>query len=245
MRLRTGVCFALPLTGLCAAAGFVACSSGNGAVADAGAHFSPDSGTQDSTTGAETGTPDGGSGDAGAEGAATCQVYDASSLVEASVQAGFIQVWQVYKCYHCHQSSSDVVDDAGDGILLNGNSNGVGTPKTYPPNLTNSPEGLGCWTDPQIATAILEGTDPEGGALCAPMPVYGTAASSPGRPMDAGTAQEIIDYIRSLQPSSNTVPPTTCAAPEAGPDAETDAPADAPTDAMGDAADGATDAGTD
>jgi hypothetical protein len=32
----------------------------------------------------------------------------------------------------------------------------------------------------------------------------------PGTPMDAGTAQAIIDYLRSLPPVKNQVPDTTC-----------------------------------
>jgi hypothetical protein len=52
----------------------------------------------------------------------------------------------------------------------------------------------------------------------------------PGTPMDAGTAAEVIAFLRSLPPVNNTVPDTTCAHPEAGTDAGTDA-ADAATDA--------------
>jgi hypothetical protein len=36
--------------------------------------------------------------------------------------------------------------------------------------------------------------------------------------MDAGTAQEIIDFLRSLPAVSNQVPDTTCAVPDAGAD---------------------------
>ena len=222
----------------CAAVGgFVACSSNGGGGSDAGPDqlsmgndatmdTGPGIDASDSGTGMD-GAEGGGPGlDGSGDGGGMCAIYDASVVDEASVTAGFVQVWQVYKCWKCHQNPTDLVDDAGNGILLNGNSVGLGDSGTiFPPNLTNSAEGLGCWTDPQITTAILQGRDPQGGTLCPPMPVFGNDASTPGRPMDAGTAQEIIDYIRSLQPSSNTVPDTTCSSPrvDAGADGSTDA----------------------
>jgi hypothetical protein len=196
-----------------------------------------DSSTKDSTaseTGSEGGGAEGGTGEGGADasdGGASCAVYDASGLNEASVQAGFIQVWQVYKCYRCHQNPTDLVDDAGNGILLNGNTVGLGDSGTiFPPNLTNSAPALGCWTDPQIQTAMLQGLDLEGGALCPPMPVFGIGDGGGGKPMDAGTAQEIIDYLRSITPSNQVTTDTTCPAATDGgvQDGASDAPQDAP-----------------
>ena len=64
--------------------------------------------------------------DAGTDGSRTCTAFDASTLDEASVAAGFAQVWQVYKCYGCHQASSQTVNDAGMGIVLSGNNAGLG-----------------------------------------------------------------------------------------------------------------------
>jgi hypothetical protein len=231
------------VTATCAApTAFVACSSsnsgGNGGGQDAGKDQStsgdstaPDSSqgmdsSNNDSTASDTGGGEGGGGDAGDGG--TCAIYDASGLDDASVAAGFLQVWQVYKCWKCHQNPTDLVDDAGNGIVLNGNTVGLGdSGMIFPPNLTNSSQALGCWTDSQIQTAILQGLDPEGGALCPPMPVFGTGDAG-GRPMDAGTAQEIIDYLRSLAPSSQTTPDTTCGHPDGGTDAAGDAPADAP-----------------
>jgi hypothetical protein len=219
----------------CTASAFVACggsSGGGGGGEDAGAdHTAADSTAQDSNPGADgsgdSTTGDTGGGDAGEGG--TCAIYDASGLNEASVQAGFVEVWQVYKCWRCHQNPTSLVDDAGNGILLNGNTVGLGDSGTiFPPNLTNSAQGLGCWTDSQIQTAILQGLDPEGGILCPPMPIFENAGGS-GRPMDAGTAQEIIDYLRSLTPSSQTTPDTTCSGGmDGGLDGAGDAPLDAP-----------------
>ena len=237
------------VTATCAASGFVACSSSSsgGGGEDAGNDHSatgdstaPDTGplndgsTKDSTTGdaaGDAGSDTSTGGDAGEGG--TCAVYDASGLNEASVQAGFTEVWQVYKCWRCHQNATDVVDDAGNGILLNGNTVGLGDSGTiFPPNLTNSAVALGCWTDPQIQTAILQALDNEGGALCPPMPTFGTAGNGAGRPMDAGTAQEIVDYLRSLTPSNQTTTDTTCPAPDGGTDGgATDGASDAPQDA--------------
>ena len=169
-----------------------------------------------------------------------CAVFDASALDEASVAAGFEQVWQVYRCNGCHQGSTQTVNDAGVGIVLSGNTAGLGDSGTiFPPNLTNDPAtGLGCWSDSQILNAILHGTDNEGGTLCPPMPKFSAALTTsdggpkPGYPMDAGTAQEIVDFLRSLPVVVNQVHDTTCASPsEAGSDAAADAGHDGSTDA--------------
>ena len=88
-----------------------------------------------------------------------------------------------------------------------------------------------------MENAILNGLDPEGSALCSPMPKYGSALTTPdggpkpGTPMDAGTAQEIVDFLRSLPVVVNQVPDTTCAAGDAGADAGSDAALDASSDA--------------
>ena len=214
-----------------AAVGLVACSSSSSG-GHPGSDASTDGSTSDGTTGdagtkesgSETSVPEGSPADGGTEGSAACTVYDASGLDEASVTAGFDQVWQVYKCYSCHQKKSQAVDDAGNGIVLSGNNDGLGdSGTTYPPNLTPDPTtGVGCWTDQQLSDAILKGTDNEGGALCPSMPKWGNALPfgdggvRPGTPMDAGTAQEIIDYLRSLPAVVNAVPDTTCNPPPDG-----------------------------
>jgi len=181
--------------------------------------------------------------------AAVCTPFDASGLDEASVNAGFVQVWQVYKCFNCHQKASETVDDAGRGILLSGNNDGLGdSGMIFPPNLTSDlATGIGCWTDQQIENAFLQGQKPDGGSLCRPMPKFGqpatTADGGPkfGYPMDAGTAKEVLDFLRSLPVVMNQVHATTCpvlgtggdAGPDAGADAATDAAADGPIDAPG------------
>jgi len=218
-------------------------SAGDGAPGtDAAADAPPDSTTEtpDASTdaGKDATTADSSPADAGGDGSqadagggpsdaggSTCEAYDASGLDAASVAAGFEQVWQVYRCYSCHQSSSQVVDDAGDGIVLSGNNAGLGDSGTiFPPNLTSDPAtGLGCWSDSQIANAILNGIDDEGRTLCKPMPKFAQALTNPdggpkpGYPMDATTAQEIVDYLRSLAVVENQVSQTTCSSPDAGP----------------------------
>ena len=184
-----------------------------GDAADSGLEDSPtDAGLADSPT-------DAGLADSPTDaGQGQCVPFDASALDEASVAAGFEQVWTVYRCQGCHQNASQLVDDAGNGIVLSGNNNGLGDAgTTFPPNLTNDPTtGLGCWTDQQISRAILQGIDNEGGMLCPAMPVWGNTLLTkdggikPGTPMDGGTAQEIVDFLRSLPPVVNQVPKTTC-----------------------------------
>jgi hypothetical protein len=188
----------------------------------------------DSTTGSEAGEDvpapaqnDAPSSDAPTTDAtAACAVFDASGLDEATVAAGFEQVWQTYRCWSCHQAGSQKVDEAGTGIVLSGNNPGLGDSGTvFPPNLTNDPTGLGCWTNQAVQDAILNGADPEGGTLCPSMPRWGhplvtaDGGTRPGTPMDAGTAQEIIAYLRSLPPVMNTVKDTTCPSADGGADA--------------------------
>jgi hypothetical protein len=179
-----------------------------------------DSGGHEASTSTDAGSDGGDGGDGG-----SCVPFDASALDDASVAAGFQQVWHVYRCYGCHQPSSDMVSDAGAGIVLSGNNAGLGDSGTiFPPNLTGDPAtGLGCWTDSQISNAILNGVDDQGRTLCKPMPKFGQpkptadGGATPGYPMDAGTAQEIIDYLRSLPVVVNKVTDTTCPSPDAGP----------------------------
>jgi hypothetical protein len=198
-----------------AVASFAACGDDTGAPsnADSSADASSDATTADS--GGRDATNDQ-SGDSANE--AACTGYDASNLDGSSVEGGFYAVWQVYKCQGCHQKSSQHVDDAGSGLVLSGNNDGIGdSGMVFPPNLTSDPgTGLGCWTDDQISNAILHGTDSDGGKLCANMPKLGNSltlpdgAPRPGTPMDAATAAQIVDFLRSLAVASNQVMDTTC-----------------------------------
>jgi hypothetical protein len=230
------------LGGACLSCGVLAFAACGGDDTNGGSPLTPDGGNDSTAEDApavvppmEAAAPDAAStpdAEAGAADAGSCAVYDASGLDEASVAAGFEQVWQVYRCAGCHQKPSQSIDDAGRGIVLSGNNNGLGDSGTiFPPNLTSDPvTGLGCWTDSQIQNALLDGIDDDGRKLCSPMPKFGTAVTGPdggvkaGYPMDAGTAQEIVDYLRSLPVVVNEVIDTTCAA--SGADASSDAPSE-------------------
>jgi hypothetical protein len=148
-----------------------------------------------------------GGGD-GAEGGPSCAV-DASAPDPGQVMAG-LQLVGTRKCENCH------------GSTLSGNNDGVPSPQTqgglaYPPNLTSDPAtGLGCWTDPQIVTAILDGIDDQGMPLCPPMPRFGHLADGG---LDAAQAAQVVAYLRSLPVAKNQVPDTPpCTLPEAGSD---------------------------
>ncbi|MET0591925.1 MAG: hypothetical protein ABW133_04450 [Polyangiaceae bacterium] len=214
----------------------------------------PDVSADTSTDGRTDATPEGGNcvggGDAARDG-----------------MAGMLAV-QALNCVRCHQ------DEAADaGIFLSGKAMALATSDAgslYGKNLTPDPvTGLGCWTDPQIANAILNGTNQNGQTLCTRMPRFNTR-------IDGGVAQEIVDFLRTLPPVNKAIPETTYCppqapvdagseagtdgaapdggapdsgdagtdgtAPEAGPDGTT---TDAGSDAQDAAADGATDSGSD
>jgi hypothetical protein len=240
-KVRRGwLCLAAGTAVVSASAAFMACSSSSGnngspIGTDASDEASADTGMPDSTmsepdsdgthpvvadaaadVAADHATVD------ASDGGGSCTPFDASGLDDASVAAGFHAVWTVYRCAGCHQKTTQLIDDAGNGIVLSGNNNGIGdSGMTFPPNLTNEPStGLGCYTDEQLRNAILNGADPTGGTLCPSMPRWGNNLGRAGTPMDAGTAQEIVDFLRSLPPVVNEVTDTTCKTGDAGsPDA--------------------------
>ena len=144
------------------------------------------------------------SSDAAADGAgdvpdAGCVGVDAGPLDPAFVAIGRALV-EANSCRQCH------------GTDLSGNFTGVmfvgHTMPAYPPNLTpDRATGIGCWTNDQLMSAILDGTDNVGMPLCPPMPHF----SNHG--LDQADALAIVSFLRSLPPSSNQVPDTpVCAA---------------------------------
>jgi hypothetical protein len=167
--------------------------------------------------------------DAGGDGG-SC--VPSESLDAGAVAAGFTAV-QTRKCGFCHQDA-----DAGTGVLLSGRDSPVRG--AYGSNLTPDPAtGLGCWTDSQIATAIVSGTDRNGNALCV-MPTYG--AVDGGIQTGSTELDDIVQYLRSIPPVSHAVQATDCAAlagsdggaSDAG-DASAQPTTDAATDAGGEA----------
>jgi hypothetical protein len=206
-----------------------AADSTTGMGLDTGVDHTTADATNDQTAVDQKGTD--AASDAGADAASdsgACTLFDASGLDDASVQAGRLAVWTVYRCQGCHQKATQKVDDAGAGIVLSGNNDGLGdSGQVFPSNLTGDPmTGLGCWTDAQILNAILHGKAADGGSLCPSMPKWGNAlfladgGPRPGTPMDAGTAQAIVDFLRSLPPVNNQLMSTMCpmGATEAGSD---------------------------
>ncbi|MGA3123775.1 MAG: hypothetical protein ABSF69_23670 [Polyangiaceae bacterium] len=205
-----------------------------------------DSGTADSTTTPETGVPpvdasspdavDGSVGDVSAvteaaaldappdtigmtsdaaEGGGLCAAFDAGTLDEASVAAGLAFIENTGRCYHCHQTDTS----ADAAIVLSGNDASISdSGPIYPPNLTpDLATGLGCWSNEQIANAILYGIDPaDGGHYCV-MPTFGLPKTnpdgsvSPAELTDASVGN-VVEFLRSLAPVENEVPQTVCPA---------------------------------
>jgi hypothetical protein len=111
-----------------------------------------------------------------------------------------------FRCYGCHQSNAL---DAG-GLLLSGHNASLSDSGAFfPPNLTPDPgTGLGCWTNQQIETALLDGIDNQDASLCI-MPKFRGKFAEAGVDIDAG-AGEIAEFLRTLHPVVNQVPDTTC-----------------------------------
>jgi cytochrome c553 len=70
----------------------------------------------------------------------------------------------------------------------------------WPPNLTPAPDGLGSWSDEEVAAAIRTGMRPDGRQLAPIMPW-----ESYGALTDADVA-DLVAYLRTLPPSANRGP---------------------------------------
>ena len=126
----------------------------------------------------------------------TCQgATDAASLDDATVQEGMGLVL-AFGCAKCHQK-----EPTDAGLFLNGRTTSISDAGNYyPKNLTPDPDaGIGCWTDPQIAYAILNAVDDQDAALCV-MPKF------KNRGMDASAAGSITTFLRSLNPDPQQIP---------------------------------------
>jgi mono/diheme cytochrome c family protein len=160
---------------------------------DAGA--TPDAGVDaalDAAADASDGSARDGSSDGGAEAAAACIPIDAGTPDAAAIAAGqALTTSFTPNCNACHGT------DFSGGMQITG-----ATSK----NLTPDPTGLGCWTDSQIVTAILNGTTPDGTTLCV-MPKWSTKGMTPDQ------AEEIVHYLRSLPAVSKVVPASGCEIP--------------------------------
>jgi hypothetical protein len=141
---------------------------------------------------------------ADASDAATCTLFDAGELDPNLVDAG--RQLAAAKCAHCHQP-----EPADSGLFLTGRTldSGLlvddGGLFVYPPDLTSDPGALGCWTNDQIANAILHGIDNQDAALCVTMPHWAAIFGADGGDSDAAAA-ELVAALRSLTPAPNPTP---------------------------------------
>jgi hypothetical protein len=163
--------------------------------------------------------PDGGAPDTGTPEGGTC-VGGGDAARDGAIGMAAVQA---LRCANCHQD-----DPVDAGLILSGKLTSiVNDAGVYPRNLTPDPmTGLGCWTDDQIAKAILDGVNEEGNALCTRMPRYNTQ-------IDAGVAQEIVNFLRTLKAVHKEIPETVVCPPrppppEPQPEGGTDADGAAP-----------------
>jgi len=128
---------------------------------------------------------------ADAAAVAACVPFDAGVLDSTAVEAGALLALSLTPtCAYCHGT-----DYRGNLAVTAG---------AYSKNITPDPAtGIGCWTDAELVQAILFGITPDGGQLCV-MPQWST------RGLDAGQAEEIVQYLRSQPPIVNQALPTVC-----------------------------------
>jgi mono/diheme cytochrome c family protein len=144
-------------------------------------------------------TPDAAGPAADAAAAGGCAPVKSAAADPALVAAGLALV-QSNKCQQCHGSD---LSGNFDGVLFPGHAM-----PAYPPNLTpDAATGLGCWSDAQIAKAILDGSDDQGQPICPPMPHF----SKKG--LGQSEALTIVAFLRSLPPATNQVPSTASCQP--------------------------------
>jgi hypothetical protein len=191
---------------------------GGGPDTGSDAQVGPDSTVQDGSSEAGDGAS-ADSAEAGPEAGAMCTPFDAGTLDDAAVAAGLQFILSTGHCNRCHQTDPDA------GIMLSGNMNSItDAGPVFPPNLTPDPAtGIGCWSNDQIANAILFGVDPEsdGGALCRLMPKFGVGRGDAAPPLSDASIVNVVEFLRSLSPVSNQVMTTMC--PAAAPPPSSDA----------------------
>lgn len=207
------------------------CTSANPAGPGAG----PFDATTDGPDSSAPATDD--AGDDGGVNTGPCAPYDASGFSDAEIQAGS-EIVTSLMCRHCH---GQYLQGSSTPLMSTSAEGGV----AYAPDLTPDPlDGLGCWTDPQIERAILQGIDQQGRPLCNPMPRWGEVDDGG---IDEAGAEAVLAYLRTVLVSLNPTVPATgqCPAPvdDAGQDSGGDAGIDAATTDA--AVDAASDAGTD
>jgi mono/diheme cytochrome c family protein len=162
------------------------------ASADTGVDAAPDGGVDAAIDASDAAVLDG-STDGGSDAAAACIPVDAGVPDDAAVAAGLGYTTSFTpNCSACHGT------DLSGGVAVGG---------AISRNLTPDPvTGLGCWTDAQIVTAILDGTTPDGTTLCV-MPKWSTKG------MTNDQAEAIVHYLRTLPAVSKVVAASACEIP--------------------------------
>ncbi len=124
------------------------------------------------------------------DGAPVClSAPDAAFYGENAIDAG-AQTITAHGCKGCHTADLSGNPDASIG-------------GQYPKNLTpDLATGLGCWTDDEIARAVLVGIDDQGVALCV-MPKFASTIGD-------GGITDVVAFLRSLPAVSKDIPDTMC-----------------------------------
>jgi len=116
---------------------------------------------------------------------------DNGSASSPQVSTGEQAVTQ-FACKSCH------------GNDLSGDTKAQPNSMAYPANLTPDPDtGIGGWQTATIVTAILDGTDDEGAALCI-MPKFRAAG------MTEDQANAIAVYLKSVPAVTKMIPESNC-----------------------------------
>lgn len=133
------------------------------------------------------------------DAAALCLAAPDAAIYGADAIDAGAMIVAAHACTGCHTGN------------LSGNAT---TPVSgqYPRNLTpDLATGLGCWTDDEIARAVLFGVDNHGVALCV-MPQFEATIGD-------ASVTDLIAYLRSVGAVSNDVPAGLCPS-DAGADAD-------------------------
>lgn len=108
----------------------------------------------------------------------------------------------IMDCAGCHSGRTPEGAIAPDQHLTGGTIGfelpGLGV--FWPPNLTPSPQGLGDWSDEEVAAAIRHGERPDGRMLAPIMPWESYSA------LTDDDVADLVAYLRTLPPSENDLP---------------------------------------
>jgi len=125
-----------------------------------------------------------------------------ASTDTAVIARGKALVYGPAHCADCHTPPQFKNELATGGILPLSGGNVFDLPigKIYTKNITPSANGIGKWTDAEIARALRYGVAPDGHALFDIMPFHNTSDED---------LTAIISYLRQMAPVDNNVPENT------------------------------------